>query len=182
MIAPARPGPPDSPVLLVSGATSANAGTYTCMATNYPGFRPAPFGRARRSSLSSTPGYLTNISSRAIVGTGASILIAGFGIAGTGSMDLLVRGGGPTLEAPPYNGTGYITAPQLTLFDTLVPSNPLPIVSSVAWGSPFTLGTSSVNVSPQMASTALFNTVGAYDFNVGSADSAIEVSPSAGSL
>ncbi len=95
-------------------------------------------------------------------------------------MDLLVRGGGPTLAAPPYNGTGYITAPQLTLFDTVVPNNPQPIVTNVAWGSPFTLGTSSVNVSPQIATTALFDTVGAYPFNVGSADSAIEVSPPAG--
>ncbi len=98
-------------------------------------------------------------------------------------MDLLVRGGGPTLAAPPYNGTGYITAPQLTLFDTVVPSNPQPIVTNVAWGSPYTLGTSTVNVHPQAATTALFNTVGAFTTSsVGhrTLDSAIEVSPPAG--
>ncbi len=61
-----------------------------------------------------------------------------------------------------------------------MPSNPLPIVTSAAWGSPFTRGTSSVSVSPQVATTTLFNTMGAYPFNVGSADSAIEVSPPAG--
>ncbi len=156
------------PILLVSGATSASAGTYTCTATNSQG--SVSTSATLTVVTTAAPGYLTNLSSRAIVGTGANILIAGFGIAGSGAMDLLVRAGGPTLEAPPYNGTGYITAPQLTLFDTVVPSNPQPIVTNVAWGSPFTSGTSIVNVHPQTATTALFDTVGAYHFNAGSAD------------
>jgi len=56
------------------------------------------------SSLSSAPaaqipGHLTNISGRAVAGTGNQTLTAGFVVAGSDSKTLLVRGIGPTLVA-----------------------------------------------------------------------------------
>ncbi len=75
----------------MSGATSANAGTYTCTATNPQG--SVSTSATLTVTTTAAPGYLTNLSSRAVVGTGANILIAGFGISSTGSMDLLLRAG-----------------------------------------------------------------------------------------
>ena len=58
--------------------------------------------------------YLVNASTRAYVGTGAAVLIPGFGISGTGSLRLLVRAVGPTLGA--FGVNGALGDPQLTLF------------------------------------------------------------------
>jgi uncharacterized repeat protein (TIGR03806 family) len=45
------------------------------------------------------PGHLTNISARAVAGTGDQTLITGFFVAGSGSKTLLIRGIGPALQA-----------------------------------------------------------------------------------
>jgi arabinogalactan endo-1,4-beta-galactosidase len=100
--------------LLVRGVASANAGAYVRTATN-------AFGSATSSvSLSvaetAAPGRLINLSTRAQVGTGANLLIAGFvvGGAGTGGAEpLLVRGSGPALT--PFGVAGVLADPQLTL-------------------------------------------------------------------
>jgi hypothetical protein len=65
-----------SPSYLISGATSANAGSYTCIASNSAG---ASTSSAAVLNVSTTPdvGRLVNISCRAAVGTGGNILIAG---------------------------------------------------------------------------------------------------------
>jgi hypothetical protein len=106
------------PALLISGATMANAGAYTCTATNSTGTvtsNPAPL------TISSTTdvGRLINISCRAQVGTGANILIAGFvagGASTTGSESLLIRASGPALI--PLGVTGTLPDPQLQLYQS----------------------------------------------------------------
>ncbi len=70
---PGATGTTDS-ILLISGATSADAGTYVCTATNLLG--SVTTTATLTVVTTAAPGYLTNISSRAIVGTGANILIA----------------------------------------------------------------------------------------------------------
>ena len=56
-----------------------------------------------------------NISARGLVAPGAP-LIAGFVISGTAPQRVLVRGIGPTLSGPPFNVTGALPNPQLTIF------------------------------------------------------------------
>jgi len=176
---PGATGTNDS-VLLVSGATSANIGTYTCTATNSQG--SASTSATLAVVTTASPGYLTNLSSRVTVGTGGNILIAGFALAGSGSMDLLLRGVGPALIPAPFGVSGALTNTQLTLYDTVNPNDPLPVVTNSGWSNAFTLGSSTVNVAPQAATLALMNTLGAFTNNwaIGSPDSALEVTPPVG--
>jgi YVTN family beta-propeller protein len=65
--------------------------------------------------ISSGGTRLTNISSRAQVGSGANIIIAGFVISGSGAEDLLVRADGPALSQ--FGVTGVLAQPTLSLID-----------------------------------------------------------------
>ena len=63
---------------------------------------------------------LTNVSTRGFVGTlaGDSVMIAGIITnGGNGSTQIVVRGLGPTLAAPPFNIAGALADPVLTLVD-----------------------------------------------------------------
>jgi hypothetical protein len=108
-----------SPTLLLADAASA-AGTYTCVATNSLGTstsNPATVSIASTNDI----GRLVNISTRAQVGTGSNILIAGFTVGGagtTGSEALLIRGSGPALEQ--YSVAGTLPDPQLQLYSSSV--------------------------------------------------------------
>ncbi len=111
--------------LVVSNATAAQAGSYTCVATNSVG---STTSTAAVLSVSSTTdlGRLVNISCRAGVGTGGNILIVGFvsGGAGTsGTQPVLIRGTGPALI--PFGVTGTLPDPALSLYQvtTVVASN-----------------------------------------------------------
>jgi hypothetical protein len=59
---------------------------------------------------------LVNISSRARVGSGDAVAIAGFVISGEVSKPVLIRAVGPTLGAAPFNVTGTLAQPRLELF------------------------------------------------------------------
>ena len=105
-----------NPTLIVNGATAANAGNYTCVATNSSGSAtssPATLGVVS----SSDPGRLINLSCRAGVGTGANVLIAGFAVGpsnATGQESLLVRASGPALAA--FSVPGTLPDPKLDLY------------------------------------------------------------------
>jgi hypothetical protein len=58
---------------------------------------------------------LTSISTRASVGTGGSVTIAGFTLTGTDVKQVVVRGLGPTLAQPPFNVSGVLQDPTLDL-------------------------------------------------------------------
>lgn len=59
---------------------------------------------------------LVNISSRARVGAGDSVAIAGFVISGEQSKPVLIRAVGPTLSGAPFNVSGALASPRLELF------------------------------------------------------------------
>ena len=71
-------------------------------------------GLIEMDSLEGQPGRLTNISGRANVGTGPNVLIAGFIISGSGTMNVLVRGLGPSLTARGVNGA--LTDPMIKVY------------------------------------------------------------------
>jgi hypothetical protein len=137
-----------SPLLLESDASAAT-GTYTCVATNNLG---STTSNPATISITSTEdvGRLTNISTRSQVGTGGSLLIAGFAVGGagtTGKQSLLIRGSGPALI--PFGVSGTLPDPQLQLFSSTSPlgsnagwtgsqaiSSAASSVGAFAWNSP----------------------------------------------
>jgi len=59
---------------------------------------------------------LTNVSTRGFVDTGDNVMIGGFITSGgNGSTDVVIRGLGPTLAAPPFNVAGALADPVVTL-------------------------------------------------------------------
>jgi hypothetical protein len=106
---------------------------------------------------------LINISTRALVGTGANILIPGFVITGPGTETLLIRGDGPSLAT--FGVSGVLALPTLSVY-----SGSTLIATNTGWGT---------NTNPaQIASTAA--QVGAFAFTAGSADCALIVNLTAG--
>ena len=109
-------------ILVISDATSANAGTYACLATTSAGTLAS--GVATLTVVGTTdPGYLTNLSGRGVVGPGAAnALIGGFGISGSPASpvpkQLLIRGIGPSLALPPFSLPGVLSDTQLTLLSS----------------------------------------------------------------
>jgi YVTN family beta-propeller protein len=82
---------------------------------------------------------LVNISSRAFVGTGSNVLIAGFVISGSTSQTVLIRASGPALQ--PFGVTGLLADPELQLFDG---SQNLIAVNS-SWGGNAQVASASAN-------------------------------------
>ena len=98
-----------------------------------------------------------NLSTRAEVGTGASVLIAGFAIAGAGAEQLLIRGIGPGLV--PYGVTGTLAQPQIAVYN----SSGAIIAANTGWGtSGYADGTQAVSAQ-----------LGAFALPAGSADCAV---------
>lgn len=122
-------------ILVLNNATAANDGTYTCTATNASG--SATSGAATVSvAATQNPGRLVNISSRAQVGTGGNILIAGFAVGGqgtSGSEQLLLRASGPALAASPFNLTGTLPDPQLQLYQSNPDGTSTLLLTNNAW-------------------------------------------------
>ena len=141
-------------LLLISGATSANAGSYDCVITTSTGETSTSAPASLSVVTSSSPGYLVNLSARAMAGSGpANAVIGGFSISGTGPKQLLIRGIGPGLNTA-FNLAGSLTATQLSLYNaarTMVGQNS-------GWG-----------VSPTLASAD--SALGAFPVPAGSLDS-----------
>ncbi len=158
------PGATDA-ILLVGNATSADAGVYVCQVTNGAGTVSSP--AATLSVVSTlTPGYLINLSARADVGTGNNILIGGFGVGGTGTKQLLVRGTGPALSV---YFSAELVAPQLVLLD----NNGAVVATNLGWGNAPIAGSSTAMEMPVAAGATLMSTLGAFPYAIGSADTAL---------
>jgi hypothetical protein len=144
--------------------TSVNVGGYTVQVTGASGATGIALVELYDADSAQAASRLVNVSARTQVGTDASILIAGFTIAGTAPKVVLIRGVGPALV--PYGVTGTLTDPQLTLFskDTVLTSN-------TGWSG-------AINTA-QIGTTAA--QVGAFALPNGSADSALLVQLPAGS-
>lgn len=104
-----------------------------------------------------------NVSARTRVGTGASVLIAGFALEGTGEKRLLLRGAGPSLVKLGVSPSAALADPVLTLF-----RGQTPIQANDNWGG-----------TPQLK--AAFSAAGAFAFDANaSPDAALLVTLSAG--
>lgn len=103
-------------------------------------------------------GSLSNLSSRAVVGTGDNVLIPGFYVKGTGGLILLIRAIGPTLALDPYNVSGVLAEPNIRLV-----RDGSTVAENQVWGTASNANQIRV-VTPQ---------VGAFALPEGSADSVI---------
>jgi outer membrane protein assembly factor BamB/subtilisin family serine protease len=99
---------------------------------------------------------LVNISARASIGTGSNILIAGFVIQGSQTVQVLLRGVGPTLTG--FNVTGAISQPEIDLYN----SSSVKINSNTGWAN-------------NAAVVAADTQAGAFALTAGSADTAMVV-------
>jgi hypothetical protein len=113
----------------------------------------------------SVPSLLGNISTRAQVGTGADILIAGFVVTGTQPAKVLVRGVGPGLAQ--FNVTGTLAQPVLTVYDSAGNM----VATNTGWQT--------ASNSAEIASVGIV--VGAFALQGGSADSALVLDLAPGS-
>jgi uncharacterized repeat protein (TIGR01451 family) len=131
--APTHPNRHLDAALLVTLPT----GTYT--ATLRGANNGTGIGLVAVNDLDSNPtAVLTNISTRAFVGTGDSVAVGGFIVSGTGNKQVLIRGFGPTLSVAV---AGAMANPVLELYADH-DSNPLTpailIVSNDDWGTALT--------------------------------------------
>jgi len=118
------------------------------------------FNAAIVSGGTFSDGVLANLSTRAPIGTGANIMIAGFTVGGTASKQLLIRADGPALTA--LGLTGAIAATQLNVYGTA--SSTTPIDTNIGWSS------NATNASQVTAADLL---TGAFALTAGSSDSAL---------
>ena len=110
---------------------------------------------------------LINISARALVGTGANILIGGFVIGGNTPQTVIIRGDGPSLAA--FGLAGALTSTTLTLSN----SNGA-IATNTGWGNGSVSGPAAAGlITVQPLTAALSAKVGAFALTAGSNDSAI---------
>jgi glucose/arabinose dehydrogenase len=147
-------------LLVISGATAASAGAYSCVVTNSAGSVLSASATLAVDPAAASP-RLIDISTRGQVGTGANLLIAGFVIGGTTSKTVLIRASGPAIGAAPFNVPGTLSDPALQVFGS---GNPAPLVGSNAgWAG-----------DPQIAAAAA--SVGAFPWtNPAGRDSALLV-------
>jgi len=122
-------------ILVLANAGAPNAGSYTVTVSNATGSTTsAPAVLA--VTTTTNPGRIISLSTRAYVGTGSNLLIAGFaaGGAGTsGSAPMLIRGIGPQLAA--FSVTAVLAAPLLTLYD----GNSTQIDQNAGWNGSSTI-------------------------------------------
>jgi uncharacterized protein (DUF1800 family) len=111
---------------------------------------------------------LSNLSTRAQIGTGGNILIAGLTIGPGGPKTVLLRAAGPTLGGAPFNVAGVLADPRLEVF-----SGPNRIAENDNWATPVGGAT------PVTAAT--FSAVGAFAFGANSRDAALLVTLDPGS-
>jgi outer membrane protein assembly factor BamB/subtilisin family serine protease len=146
----------------ITNATAAQSGHYTVVVTNGHGSVTSSAAQVNVVEASNL-GRIVNLSARAVAGSGDKTLIVGFYVGGgSGSKELLIRGAGPSLGAPPHNVPGVLSDPKLTLY-----SGPTPSVSNDDWGN-----------DPQLVTKA--SQVGAFGFTSGK-DAAVIANATPGS-
>jgi YVTN family beta-propeller protein len=139
------------------------AGNYTSQISGANGETGVALSEVYDTDIGGSGTTLVNLSTRAFVGTGEDILIAGFVISGASSQTVLIRASGPALKA--FGLSSTLSDPQLRLFD----NNQDLVASNLGW-----------NGSSQIASASA--TVGAFPWsNLSSDDSAILITLPPGS-
>ena len=119
--------------LTAAATTAMNGNLYRAQLTNAAGTSVS--GTALLTVTDAGPGqvptgntHLTALSVRTFVGTGDSTVSVGFGISGSGSKQVLIRGVGPTLAG--FGVSGVLINPMLGLYNS---SNAL-MNSNTGWG------------------------------------------------
>jgi len=115
---------------VITGASSSDSGTYTCLATNSTGSVASAPATVNVVAPGAESGRLINVSCRAFVGTGANQLVLGVVVGGqgvVGSEPALIRASGPALA--PFGVPGALPDPKIVL------NNSAGVVASNAgWG------------------------------------------------
>jgi len=128
----------EGPQLVLTGTSAADAGSYTCIVTNTPVAGVSASSTTNPATLTvvsdQNPGAVTSISARAYVGTDDNILIGGFYIVGNTSVTVLIQAIGPALAANPFNVTGTLQHPTLTIHQTQNRQDVV-LYSNTGWGS-----------------------------------------------
>ena len=169
-----------SPTLALADIGANQGGDYSVLVTNSGGTVSSTAAAIDVRS----DARLTNVSARAVVGTGGNLLIGGFSLGGSGREPLLLRGVGPGLTAAPFRLAGTLGSPQLTLYDCgslTGESSPRTIAEDVGWCSSAAPGDSPATVGVAIADAAIMDSVGAFPLATGSADTAMLVTAPAGS-
>lgn len=130
-------------------------GAYTAVIAGANGSTGVALAEVYEVSTDSS--QLINISTRATVGTNATVMIAGLLVSGTQPCNLLIRAAGPALSQ--FGIAGLL--PQPTLIVTT--SNGQTVATNTGWGT-------NPNASQIATATA---SVGAFPWQAGSADSAL---------
>lgn len=114
--------------LTINNLQSSNGGDYTVTVTNTGGSTTSD--PATLTVATPVMGRLSNLSVRTVAGTGSSTLIAGFIVNGSGNKSVVLRGTGQTLALPPFNLTGVLSDPLLTLIPL---GGSTPIATNDSW-------------------------------------------------
>ena len=139
---------------------------YTVLVTDAFGDTGEVLIEAYDADSSDAAGRLTNLSTRTQVGGSAGILTAGFVIAGTGDLTLLIRGVGPTLAD--YGVSGVVDNPALVVISSATGAQ---VGSNDDWAND---GVASEGSSASDLRTAA-STVGAFALREDSTDAALLV-------
>ena len=113
---------------------------------------------ALAAALAAQTPSVSNLSTRAQVGTGGNIIITGFNIGAGGNKQVLIRASGPALSG--FGVTGVLADPRLELF-----SGQNRIAENDNWGTPIGGATA--------VTAANFTAVGAFQWTAGSRDAAL---------
>jgi len=129
--------------LVISGGAT-QSGSYTCLVQNSTSSILSDSATVNVAATAD-PGRLINLSCRAQVGAGASTLITGFSVGGSGTSGqepLLIRASGPALT--PFGVTGVLADPSLKLYSTMSGSNLL--ATNTGWEGDPEISNSSISV------------------------------------
>jgi hypothetical protein len=138
-------------------------GAYTAQVSGLDG--QTGIALAEVYQVGSSPAKLINISTRALVGTGSSVEIAGLVVQGSAPTQVLIRAVGPTLST--FNVSGVLAKPTLTIVD----SSGNTVATNTGWST-------NSNAAAIASETT---TVGAFVLPVGSADCALLLTLAPGS-
>jgi len=166
-----KEGPDGATAISDGGPTMTISPAYVPHSGNYHVVVTGPGGTVQSVSFSlsvidssAQKSKLSNISTRAFVGAGGDVLIAGFIIGGTGQKTVLIRAAGPALAK--FGVQDVLADPILTVF-----SGSAVIATNDNWGD---------DPVQKAANVQAFATSGGFSFDDNSKDSALVVTLSPG--
>jgi sugar lactone lactonase YvrE len=155
---------------------SVTPGGYTAQISSQSGGSGIVLAEIYDADSTAPTNRLINISARAPVSAAPNLLVGGFVVAGTTDELLLIRAIGPALAVAPFNLTGTLASPVLTVLN----SSGAVIATNQGWGSAVAVGPAAVfsgsaAMSIQQATSAIMSQVGAFSIAAGSADCAMVI-------